>query len=175
MIKKVLLGLLTGTVIGGAIFFYMYGEDKHGASTYTASTSKGLNVGSKMEFTLLDQFEKAHTLNDETKKVIFVSSRDPGHEVRRFLRRQPSDFLTSRNAFFVADMTAKPTAIFNAVTIPELQKSPYASLIVHNPDVSKQFSDEKNIDKIVVISLKNKVITAVDRVQTREELKPLMN
>ncbi len=175
MIKKVLLGLLTGAVIGGAFFFYMYGEDKHGAIQYTAKTSNGLNIGSTIDFALLDQFGKEHTLDSDTKKIIFVSSQKPGHTVRKFLMELSGDYLSSRNAFYIADMTGKPTTIFNVLTLPELQKSPYYLLIIHNEEVSKQFKDEQNIDKIVVLTLENKVIKAVDRVQTKEELKALLN
>jgi len=87
MIKKIILGVLALIVIGVGGLFLVNGKDNYDASKFSVKTTNGINVGSTIEFTLPDQFNKSHSLTNDTKRVIFVFAKSTGHTVREYLRK----------------------------------------------------------------------------------------
>lgn len=132
--------------------------DKKG---YLAKSTNGLTVGSNIDFALPNQHNEIHSLKDDTKKVIFVFSKEMGHIVKNYLANQPKEFLPSKNMLFVADISPMPVAIRNFMAMPDLKKSHYSVLLIFKPTLAKVFVDEKNKDKIIITTLKNKKITSV--------------
>jgi hypothetical protein len=175
MIKKIILGLLTLIILGAAALFFINGKDNYDATKYSASATDKINVGSKIAFTLPDQFDKAHTLTDETKKVIFVFAKDTGHTVKTFLKQQEKDYLNKRNAIFVADISPMPTVIRNTFALPDLRKSAYSVLLIYDKEIAKKFKDETKADKIAVVTLNKGKIEAVKYISTADELKVELN
>jgi len=175
MIKKIILGLLTLIVIAGAALFFINGKDNYDASKYEASATDGMNIGSKITFTLPDQFDKAQTLGDDTKKVIFVFSKSTGHTVKTFLKEQSKDYLASKNALFVADISPMPTVIRNTFALPELKKSDFSVLLVYDKAIAKQFKNDAETEKIAVLSLNNGAVETVKYISTADELKSELN
>jgi hypothetical protein len=171
MIKKILLGLLALIVIGVVALFAINGKDNYDATKYSASATDGLNVGSKLEFTLPDQFDKPHSLTDDTKKVIFVFAKSTGHTVKEFLKKQPKDYLTKRDTLFVADISPMPTVIRNTFALPDFKKSDYSVLLIYDKNIAKSLKNEQKADKIAIATLKNKEIKAVKYISTPDELK----
>ena len=175
MIKKIILGLLTLIIIAAGTLFFINGKDNYDASKYNASATDGINVGSKITFALPDQFDKAHTLTPEIKKIIFVFAKATGHTVKTFLKAQDKDYLTKRNAIFVADISPMPTVIRNTFALPDLKKSAYSVLLIYDKEIAKQFKNEAQADKIAVLTLNNGTIEAVKYISTADELKAELN
>ncbi len=174
MIKKILLGLLGLILIGGGALFFINGKDNYDASKYSAKVSNDLNAGSTISFTLPDQFDKAHTLKAETKTLVLVFAKATGHTVKEFLKKQDSDYLTKRDTLFVADISPMPTVIRNTFALPDLKKSAYSVLLIYDKNISHQLKNEKEADKIAVVTLENRVVKAVIYISTEEELKNIL-
>ena len=171
MIKKILLGVIGVLVIGGGALFVMNGKDNYDASKYSAKATKGLNAGSTISFTLPDQFDKPHSLTDDTKKLILVFAKSTGHTVKGFLKQQDKNYLPQRHTLFVADISPMPVVIRNTFALPDFKKSPYSVLLIYDKSIAKQFKNEKEADKIALVTLEKGVIRTVKYVTTEKELK----
>jgi len=170
MIKKILLWILILLVVAGATLFILNGTDKYDASKFSGTASEGLNVGSKLSFTLPDQFDEAHTLDAGVKKLIFVYSKDAGHTVNDFLKKQENDYLTKRNTLFIADISPMPVIIRNTFALPDLRTSPYKMLLLYDNELVKAFKDETNADKIAIVTVESMVVKSTEYISTKEEL-----
>ncbi len=175
MFKKIILVLLGLFVIAGGTLFALNGKDNYDASKYGAKVSNGLNIGSKIEFTLPDQFDKSHTLTDNTKILVLSFAKATGHTIKTFLNAQPKNYLPSRDAMFVADISPMPTIIRNAFALPDLRESPFSVLLIYDEDIAKQIKDEDKKDKIIIVKLQNKVIKSIDYIDTAKELESALN
>ena len=174
MIKKILLGLLGLILIGGGALFFIKGKDNYDASKYSANVSNELNAGSTISFTLPDQFDKAHTLQADTKILVLVFAKATGHTVKEFLKKQDSDYLAKRSTLFVADISPMPTVIRNTFALPDLKKSAYSVLLIYDKNIAKQLKNEKEADKIAVVTLENGVVKATKYIGSEEELKAIL-
>ena len=175
MIKKIILGLIALIVIAGGLLFFINGKDNYDASKYKASATDGINVNSTLSFRLPDQFDKAHSLTDETQKIIFVFAKATGHTVKTFLQAQDKSYLTQRNALFVADISPMPTVIRNTFALPDFKKSPYSVLLIYDKEIAKSFKNETEADKIAIVTLDKGTVKEVKYVTTEEELKAELN
>jgi hypothetical protein len=170
MIKKILLGLLTLIIVAVGGLFLINGQDNYDATKYSATATDGLNIGSNITFTLPDQFDKAHSLTDDTKKLILVFAKATGHTVKEFLKTQPSDYLTKKNALFIADISPMPTVIRNTFALPDFKKSNYSVLLIYDGEIAKQLKNASQADKIAVATLESGVVKDIKFVTTAQEV-----
>ncbi len=173
MIKKILLGLLGLIIIGAGGLFFINGKDNYDASKYSANVSNGLNTGSTISFTLPDQFDKSHTLKADTKTLVMVFAKATGHTVKEFLKKQESDYLTKRDTLFIADVSPMPTVIRNTFALPDLRKSAYSVLLIYDKNIAQQLKNDKEAEKIAIVTLENGAVKEVKYISTEEELKTL--
>ena len=173
MIKKILLTLIPLLIIAGGGFFFMNSTDNYDASKYTATAGK-MSEGESIDFTLPDQFDKAHTLSSDTKTLVFTFAKATSHVVRDFLQTQPADYLSSRDAFYVADISPMPVVIRNAFAMPDLKKSAYPVILIYDANIAAKFRDETKKDSIMIVSLDNKKITSIKFVEDAQALKTLL-
>lgn len=171
MIKRILLGLVALTVVAVGVLYLLKGQDNYDPTQYEVTASHGINQGSKLTLTLPDQFEKRHTLTDDTQKIIFVFAKETGHTVKEFLKQQDDAFLTTRHALFVADISPMPVMVRNLFALPDLKKSAYSVLLIYDGKIAETLKEGAQTDKIAVASLDNGTITDVHFVTTAEELK----
>jgi len=171
MIKKIILGLIVVIIIAIGGLFAINGKDNYDASKYSATATNGINIGSKIEFTLPDQFDKPHSLTDNIKKIILVFAKSTGHTVKAFLNSQDKEYLTKRDTIFVADISPMPTVIRNTFALPDLKKSPYSVLLIYDENIAKSLKNEKEAGKIAIVTLKNGVVDKVKYITTTKELK----
>ena len=175
MLKKIVLTLVGLLIIGGATLFMLNSADNYDATKYNAEVSNGLNVGSKISFSLPDQFDEKHTLKNATKTLILSFAKETGHTVKEFLSKESKDYLTSREAYFVADVSPMPVVIRNTFALPDLKKSEFSVLLIYDKTIAAQIKNEEKADKIAIVTLDNSVITQVKYIQTVEELKTALN
>ena len=175
MIKKIIYSLLLLLLIAGGALFAINGKSHYDPSKYRATATKGLTVDSKLSFTLPDQFDKPVTLTPKTQKVIFVFAKATGHTVKEFLKKQDKNYLPLRHAFFVADVSGMPTIIRNTFALPDFRKSPYSVALIYDKTIASIYKNEKDADKITVVTLKDKTITKVQTFTSEEALKAALN
>jgi uncharacterized protein YxeA len=170
MLKKILLGLLTLIVLAVASLFLINGQNNYDATKYSTTATDGINIGSKISFTLPDQFDKAHSLTDDTKKLILVFAKATGHTVKEFLKTKSSDYLSKKNALFIADISPMPTVIRNTFALPDFKKSNYSVLLIYDKEIAKQLKNEANADKIAIATIENGVVKNIKFVTTAKEI-----
>ena len=169
--KKTILAILALLIIGGGIFFFINVKDNYDPQKYSATvTPAPLKVGSKVEYTLPDQFDKPHSLEPGTKTLIMTFAKESSHVVRNFLKTKPDDYLLMHEAEYVADIHPMPTVIRNAFAMPDLRKSNYPVLLIYEKRVSELFKNPERADEIMVVTLKNQVVEAVDFVKDAKAL-----
>ncbi|MEA3491639.1 MAG: hypothetical protein U9R27_07030 [Campylobacterota bacterium] len=169
--KKILLGVLILTVVAAGTLFFLKGKDTYDASRYSASLSDGLNRGSTISYTLPDQFDKVHTLDNSTQKLILVFAKDTGHTVKEYLKDQPADYLSTHHSSFVADISPMPVVIRNTFALPDLKKQHYSVELIYDKKISESFTKDAKTDSITIVTLDNRKIVKVDYLKSKEELK----
>jgi len=174
MFKKIILVVVVLLVVGGGALFAINGKDNYDATKYNATVTNGLNVGSKISFKLPDQFDKPHTLTEGTKTLILSFQKATGHTVKAFLGSKDKEYLPSREAFFIADISPMPTIIRNTFALPDLKKSPFAVLLIYDEKIATQIKNEKQADKIAVVTLEDGTIQGVKYIATADELEALL-
>ena len=173
--KKIILTIVALAIIAVGVLFAINGKDNYDASKYSVTATNGINVSSKLSLTLPDQFDKAHALSSDTKKIIFVFAKATGHTVKAFLKKQSKDYLESRKALFVADISPMPTVIRNTFALPDLKKSDYAVLLIYDKEIAKTLKNEAKADMIAVADLEDKTIKNIQYLSTEEELISALN
>ena len=118
-----------------------------------------ININDDMStFSHPDQFGKIHSVTDATKQMIFAFKKASGHSLKEFLATKPNDYLTSKNIMNIADVSAMPT-IIQWFALPSLKDYAFPIIVLNDDDISEKFKkDEKNIEKIIVVILKNKKV-----------------
>ncbi len=159
--KKIILGLVTALVFLGC----------------SSSESAQTNVEPKLEVNksladlkLNDQFGKPQTIDADTKTVIFAFSKDTGHTCNDFFATKDESYLKDHKAVFVADVSGAPSLIRSMFIMPGLEDFKHPILVIDDADVSAGYKPAHNSEKIVVVSVDNKNITAVEFVNSPEEL-----
>jgi hypothetical protein len=170
MIKKILLGILTLIIVAVGGLFIINGKDNYDATKYSTTATDGINIGSKIDFTLPDQFDKPHSLTNDTQKLILVFAKATGHTIKEFLKTQNSDYLSKKNALFIADISPMPTIIRNTFALPDFKKSNYSVLLIYDEKIAKQLKNESKSDKIAVATIEKGVVKDVKFVTTAEEV-----
>jgi hypothetical protein len=169
MIKKILSLLFLLIIVAGGVFYIKNFKDDYDSSKYKASSdSKG--VGSHIDFILPDQFGKSHKLSDDTKTIIFTFAKATSHIVRDFLHTQSDDFLSTKNANYIADISPMPVVIRNAFAMPDLKESNYPVLLMYDPVIASKFRDEAHKDEIMILSLEDKTIKDIKFVNDASSL-----
>ncbi len=169
--KKILLALLALIVVGGGIFFFINAKENYDPTKYSTTVEPApLTKGSKVDFTLPDQFDKPHSLEAGTKTLIMTFAKESSHVVRNFLKTKPDDYLLMHEAKYVADIHPMPTVIRNAFAMPDLRKSNYPVLLIYEEKMSALFKDPAYADDIMIVTLNNKVVESVDFVKDAKAL-----
>ena len=140
------------------------------------SLTKDITVGKTFEnITLKDQFDKAVSLNNKTKKVIFVFKKASGHTARGFFDSKPDDYLLNKSVAFIADISGMPSIIASMFAIPDFKKHKYPVMLIRDEKISAKYRSDKYADYIAIISLNNFKITKITLASTAEQLGKLLD
>ena len=122
------------------------------------------------DLSLKDQHEKAHTISADTKTLIFAFSKDIGHTCNDFFATKADSYLSDNNAMFVADVSSAPSLIRSMFIMPGLKDFKHTVLVIDDKKIARAFKSGQDSEKIVVVSLENNIITAINTLTTVEEL-----
>ncbi len=158
---KILLGLFTTFVFIGC-----------SSETIDTNIEPKLVVGKSVaNFKLNDQFEKAHTLNPNTYKLIFAFSKDSAHICNDFFITKVPTYIEDHNAQFIADVSAAPSLIRSMFIMPGLKEFKHTVLLLDDKTVAASYTKGMDVEKIVVVYILNKEITEIKTITTQEELR----
>lgn len=119
---------------------------------------------------LNNQFEIMGSILPETQKVIFAFSKDVGHNCNDFFASKEATYLKSNNAQFIADVSGAPSLIRSMFIMPGLKDFKHNILVIDDKSISRAYKTEQNSEKIVVVSVNNKVITNIEYLNNTQEL-----
>ncbi len=137
-----------------------------------ANVTPSLVVGKSLKsLTLNDQFEKPHTLDAGTQKVIFAFSKDMAHTCNDFFATQKPEYLAEHHAVFIADVSAAPSLIRSMFIMPGLKDFKHTVLIFEDATKAAPFRAKIDTEKIIIVSLKDDKITDIKPINSAKELK----
>ncbi len=129
-----------------------------------------ITIGEPMKHTIFtDQFDKEHNVADAN-KVIFAFKKDMGHIVTDLLKSQPDDYLSSKNIFFVADMSKMPSLIYKMAVLPDLEDLKYPILTILDEEKGAGYINANEGNRIMVVNLDKGKVTQVTFLATTEDL-----
>ncbi len=176
--KKILLGLLVLIVIAVGGLFAINGRSSYDPTRYHLSVTpenKPFGIGSSIAFTLPDQFDNPHTLPKDTRKLIFVFTKETGHIFRTWMgEHESADYLSKRHTVAVADVSGMPTVILNTFAMPDFRKSAYPILLIYDKQMAQRLKEGQAVDKVIVMTLKEGEVVRIDHADTPEALDKLL-
>ncbi len=129
-----------------------------------------ITVGEPMKnATFTDQFDKEHNVANAN-KVIFAFTKDMGHVVTDLLKSQPDDYLSSKNIFFVADMSKMPSLIYKMAVLPDLEDLKYPILTILDEEKGAGYINANEGNRIMVVDIEAGNVTDVTFLATTEDL-----
>jgi len=158
---KILLGLLATFLFIGC-----------SSQAIDENVEPKLVVGKSIaDLKLNDQFEKSHSLNADTYKLIFAFSKDSAHICNDFLDTKSPTYLEDHHAQFVADVSAAPSIIRSMFIMPGLKDFKHTVLLLDDKSIAAPYRKDMNTEKIVVVYILNKEISDIKTITTAEELR----
>jgi hypothetical protein len=177
MLKKIVIGLLLLLIVGVGGLFLVNGQSNYDPTKYHLSVlpeDRAFAVGSTIDLTLPDQFDKPHTLGEDTQKLIFVFTKKTGHTFKSFMAYQSDDFLTKRHITAIGDISGMPTVIVNTFAIPDFRKSNYSILLIYDKQMATRLKEGQSVDKVIVMTIENKKVTKIEHAASVKELTLLL-
>ncbi len=122
-------------------------------------------------FSLPNQFDKIHTINDEISIIIIAFQKEDAKLVNDFLSIKSSDFLEKKHAVFIDNISKTSPIIVKLFTIPELRDYKYNVLLIYNEN-SKRFLEQEG--KITVYLIKDGLVKDIKYISSQEELEGVL-
>lgn len=142
-----------------------------GEKTTNENITPSLVVGNSLEKLVLnDQFGKIHSVQADTKKVIFAFEQDPAHGVNDYLDTKPATYLQDNKAVFVADVSAAPGIIKSMFIMPGLKDFKHDVWIFEHDDIAAPYRVGVDENSIVIAYLDNKKIIAIKEIKPTKEI-----
>ncbi len=123
-------------------------------------------------FSLPNQFDKIHTINGETSKIIVTSEKENIELINDFLSSKNSDFLDKNHTVFIDNISKVSSLIVKMFIIPKLREYNYDILLIHN-ESSKRFLEKEN--KISVYIIENAKVKEIKYISSKKELERVFN
>ena len=151
MIKKLILSLLFPAII----------------------FANNLKINDKISnFSLIDQFDKIHTINSGVSTIIVTFQKDTLEMINDFLSSKSEHFLENKHAVFISNITSSPTIITRMFTIPHLRDYKYTILLIYNEN-SMKFLKEEN--KATIYSVFNGQVNDIQYISSKDELEKIFH
>jgi len=138
--------------------------------TCSAKNNRQITINKILVLNLKNQNNKTFTLKNNIKTVIFSFTKKTGRICDNFFSTKTSKFIKSNHILYVADISKAPFLIKEFFILPDLRKLKFTVLIIDKNKVSQIYKPIKNANKIMILKLRNKVITNIDYVNTKKEL-----
>lgn len=136
---------------------------------YTLSWANDFDVNNKLpHFSLPDQFDKIHTINEKITTIIVSFEKDTGAMVNEFLSLQDKSYLSQHHAVFIANISGMPTIITKMFALPKMRDYAHNILLIYDEN-DKRFSAKEGMS--TVYKLNNGVIKEIFYVSSLDEIK----
>lgn len=116
--------------------------------------AQALEVGERLApWTLLDQFDQAYSLGNQTQTLLVARSMNAAKLVDAALQGQPKGFLEARHTVFVADIQRMPRLIAKMFAVPAMRAYAYRVLLDRDGRVAPRYPGA--VDNVLWLQLKD--------------------
>ncbi len=137
----------------------------------TSLFSQGFEKNGKLNhFSLPDQFNKMHTVSDDTQTLIVSFEKDTGKMVNEFLASKESDFLQKHHAVFIANISGMPSIITKLFALPKMRDYKHTILLIYDEN-DKRFLQKDELS--TVYKIENGVIKDIEFVKDKKDLEKI--
>jgi hypothetical protein len=132
--------------------------------------AQALEVGERLApWTLLDQFDKPYTFNEQTQTLLVARSMDAAKLVNGALQDKPEGFLEARKTVFVADIHKMPALISKMFAVPGMRAYSYRIMLDRDARVVPRY--EGDIDKVLWLQVQNGQLVKQQQFSRSDELR----
>lgn len=132
--------------------------------------AQALEVGERLApWTLLDQFDQAFTLDNQTQTLLVARSMDAAKLVDAALQGQPKGYLEARHAVFVADIQRMPRLIAKMFAVPAMRDYSYRVMLDRDGHVAPRYPGA--VDKVLWLELKDSQVVGEHEYTTAAQLR----
>jgi hypothetical protein len=132
--------------------------------------AQALEVGERLApWTLLDQFDKPYTFNEQTQTLLVARSMDAAKLVTGALQDKPEGFLEARKTVFVADIHKMPALISKMFAVPGMRAYSYRIMLDRDARVVPRY--EGDIDKVLWLQVQNGRLIKQQQFSSSDELR----
>lgn len=118
-------------------------------------------------WTLLDQHEKAYTLNDSTRVLMVARSMSSAKLVNAAIGEQPAGYLEARNVVYVADIEKMPS-VAKMVMVPAMRSANYRIVLDRTGAVAERYDGDR--DTVQWLELKGSQVVREQRFSDADTL-----
>lgn len=116
--------------------------------------AQALEVGERLApWTLLDQFDQAYSLDNQTQTLLVARSMDAAKLLNAALQGQPKGYLEARHAVFVADIQRMPRLIAKMFAVPAMRDYAYRVMLDRDGRVAPRYPGA--VDNVLWLQLKD--------------------
>ncbi|WP_285349859.1 hypothetical protein [Pseudomonas sp. ME-P-057] len=120
------------------------------------------------KWTLLDQFDKAYTLDDQAQVLLIARSMSAAKMVNAALEDGPEGYLEQRHVVYVADIEKMPSLV-KMVAVPAMRSAKYRILLDRDARVASAYDGDR--DTVQWLTVKNGAVVRQERFSDGEQLK----
>ncbi len=129
-----------------------------------------IQVGQKLPpLSLTDQHDKELSIDASTRFVIFARDKESSTMINRLLETTGADFLPSRGAVYLADISGMPGIIRDLFAMPKMRKYPYRIMLDRDAKSTADFPGKAG--QATLIHLKNLSVEKIEFPASPEDLK----
>jgi len=104
------------------------------------ASAMALEKGERLlPWTLLDQFDKAYTLDQQARILLVARNMTGAKLLKAALEEKPKGFLEARQAVFVADVSRMPAVISTLFAVPAMRDYNYRVLLDSQSRVASRY------------------------------------
>ena len=109
-----------------------------------------------LPWTLLDQFDKAYTLDQQARILLVARNMTGAKLLKAALEGKPKGFLDARQAVFVADVSRMPAVISTLFAVPAMRDYNYRVLLDSKSRVASRYPAAE--DQVLWLDLERGVL-----------------
>jgi hypothetical protein len=152
-------------LIGVLLSFNVLAQDS--AQSKDLNQPKFLNQP-VVKWTLLDQNDKAYTLNDSAQVLLIARSMSAAELLDAAMEGQPEGYLEARHIVYVADIEKMPSLI-KIVAVPAMRSAKYRIMLDQDGRVASRYGGDR--DTVQWLALNNGAVVSEQRFADAEKLK----
>ncbi|MEW8625744.1 MAG: hypothetical protein AB2551_08345 [Candidatus Thiodiazotropha sp.] len=125
------------------------------------------------ELEFLDQFDRPHKLDKQTKMLFFANSKHAGSLMNNILSDVPADHLIKLKKVYIADISGMPSLVTYLFVLPKIKDIKPPIYLVKEPEQTAWLPRAE--DKVTVVKLANGKVEHISFTRDETTLKRLLD